>query len=191
MLDENLIPKVTDLTNFSPVSYFHVSKCNLARWIKITIRFVVIDLGHQPIQFCWKSCHFANVSLFRWYLFNTVLSTFLFPLVRLPSSTHTAECTEERCKNIVFQLGLVILELITGQSAEKGGVDLVQWVQEPRFPRSIHKMIDPDLGNSYDPRELNGLLSVARLCIRSLDKTRICTHQILWYLQKKLGMTRK
>ncbi|XP_047940285.1 probable receptor-like protein kinase At1g49730 [Salvia hispanica] len=101
-----------------------------------------------------------------------------------PTSAH---CQEE----CIFQLGLVILELITGQSSDKGGVDLAQWVQEPRFLRSIHKMIDPDLGNSYDPRELNGLLNVARLCIRSVDKTRVYTPQILWYLQKKIGITRK
>ncbi|XP_041995283.1 probable receptor-like protein kinase At1g49730 [Salvia splendens] len=100
--------------------------------------------------------------------------------------------TSSRCQEeCIFQLGLVILELITGQSSDKGGVDLAQWVQEPRFLRSIHKMIDPDLGNSYDPRELNGLLNVARLCIRSVDKTRVYTPQILWYLQKKIGISRK
>ncbi|KAK4440555.1 putative receptor-like protein kinase [Sesamum alatum] len=112
--------------------------------------------------------------------------------VKPPTSSRCSkECTEQGCKNMIFQLGLVILELITGQSSEKGGVDLVQWVQESQFPRSIHKMIDPDLGNSYDPRELNGLLNVARLCIKSVDKPRICTPQILWYLQKKIGIARK
>ncbi|KAH6789739.1 Protein kinase superfamily protein [Perilla frutescens var. frutescens] len=110
----------------------------------------------------------------------------------LPTSSRCVkECREQGCKNIIFQLGLVILELITGQSSDKGGVDLVQWVQELRFPRSIHKMIDPDLGNNYDPRELNGLLNVARLCIKSIDMTRVYTPQILWYLQKKVGITRK
>ncbi|XP_057808002.1 probable receptor-like protein kinase At1g49730 [Salvia miltiorrhiza] len=104
------------------------------------------------------------------------------------SSRCPKECREE---GVIFQLGLLILELITGQSSDKGGVDLAEWVQEPRFLRSIHKMIDPDLGNTYDPRELNGLLNVARLCIRSVDETRIYTPQILWYLQKKIGITRK
>ncbi|XP_051113265.1 probable receptor-like protein kinase At1g49730 [Andrographis paniculata] len=113
-------------------------------------------------------------------------------ITSLPTSSHCSkECAVEGCKNIIFQLGLVILELITGQSAEKGGVDLVQWVQESRFPGSIHKMIDPDLGNSYDQRELKGLLSVARLCIRCVDRQSICTPQILWYLQKKIGITRR
>ncbi|KAL6567008.1 hypothetical protein OROMI_015412 [Orobanche minor] len=108
----------------------------------------------------------------------------------LPASSPCSEvCTGEGCKNMIFQLGLVILELITGQSSGNGGVDLIQWVRESNFSRSIHKMIDPDLGNNYDPRELNGLLNVARLCIKSVNKPRIYTHQILWYLQKKIGTT--
>ncbi|PIN10638.1 Serine/threonine protein kinase [Handroanthus impetiginosus] len=112
--------------------------------------------------------------------------------VTFPTSSHCSkDCTGQGCKNVIFQLGLVILELVTGQSSDKGGVDLVQWVQEPLFPRSIHKMIDPDLGNNYDPRELNGLLNVASLCITSVDKPRIYLPQILWYLQKKIGMTRR
>ncbi|KAG8387421.1 hypothetical protein BUALT_Bualt02G0019700 [Buddleja alternifolia] len=108
-----------------------------------------------------------------------------------PSTRCSKECTEQGCKNMMFQLGLLILELVTGQSSETGRVDLAQWVQESNFPRSIHNMLDPDLGNNYDPKELNGLLNVARLCIRSVDKPRVSTPQILWYLQKKIGITRK
>ncbi|XP_073291897.1 probable receptor-like protein kinase At1g49730 [Primulina huaijiensis] len=110
----------------------------------------------------------------------------------LPTSSCCSKgCTKQECKNMIFQLGLLILELVTGQSSETGGVDLAQWVQESNFPRSMHKMIDPDLGNNYDQGELVGLLKVARLCIRSVDKTRIHTPQILWYLQKKVGIVRK
>ncbi|KAL3850256.1 hypothetical protein ACJIZ3_012138 [Penstemon smallii] len=112
--------------------------------------------------------------------------------IKQPVSCHfSRECTEQRCKKVIFQLGLLILELITGQSSDEGGVDLVQWVQNLHFPRSIHKMIDPDLGNNYDTRELNGLLNVARLCIRSAEMPTIYTSHILWYLQKKIGITRK
>ncbi|CAA0813006.1 Protein kinase superfamily protein [Striga hermonthica] len=111
--------------------------------------------------------------------------------VLLPSSSRCSRvCTDEGCKNMIFQLGLVILELVTGQSSEKGGLDLIEWVKEPNFLRSINKMIDPDLGNTYDRKELNGLLNVARLCIDSVNKQRVCTPQILWYLQKKIGITR-
>ncbi|KZV21347.1 putative receptor-like protein kinase, partial [Dorcoceras hygrometricum] len=110
----------------------------------------------------------------------------------LPSSSCCLKgCTRQECKNMVFQLGLLILELITGQSSEMGGVDLVQWIRETNFPRSMNMMIDPDLGNNYDSGELIGLIKVARFCIRSVNKDRIHTHQILWYLQKKVGIVRK
>ncbi|RVW33293.1 putative receptor-like protein kinase [Vitis vinifera] len=92
--------------------------------------------------------------------------------------------------NIIFQLGVLILELITGQSSEKGGVDLIQWVQESRLSRSMQKMIDPDLGNSYDSRELNNLLAVARLCIKSGEKPTFSIPQIFRYLQKKVDIPR-
>ncbi|XWS71383.1 hypothetical protein CRYUN_Cryun03dG0133800 [Craigia yunnanensis] len=34
-----------------------------------------------------------------------------------------AECMGQECSNIIFQLGVLILELITGQSSEQGGTD--------------------------------------------------------------------
>lgn len=90
------------------------------------------------------------------------------------------------CRNIIFQLGVLILELITGQSSEKGGFDLVQWVQENRLGGSIHNMIDPDIGNDYNSTELRNLLDVAIVCIKSRDKPVFSTAKLLRYLQKKL-----
>nr|GMD12712.1 probable receptor-like protein kinase At1g49730 [Ipomoea batatas] len=107
----------------------------------------------------------------------------------LPESSCSKVCRGERCKNLVFQLGVLILELITGQSAEDGGGDLVKWVQESRFRTSIYKMLDPDLGDEYDSQELKGLLTVARLCIKSANKPAVKTSQILWYLQNKIRIT--
>jgi len=85
---------------------------------------------------------------------------------------------------------LLILELITGQSSEDGGADLIQWIQEskPRFSRSIHNMLDPDLGDNYNSRELKGLSTVARMCIRSADKPTVFTPQVFRYLQKNVGI---
>ncbi|EPS65184.1 hypothetical protein M569_09594, partial [Genlisea aurea] len=97
-------------------------------------------------------------------------------------------CKDQECKDMIFQLGLVILELITGQSSDAGRVDLVRWIQVAQSPPSVHKMIDPDLGNNYDPREIKRLLNVARLCIASVDKPAIYTPQILRYLQKKIAV---
>ncbi|XP_022898877.1 probable receptor-like protein kinase At1g49730 isoform X2 [Olea europaea var. sylvestris] len=108
--------------------------------------------------------------------------------VTLPNSS---SCIKgQTCKNIIFQLGLLILELITGQSSERNGADLVQWVQKTYISRSTHEIMDPDIGNNYDQAELQSLLNVARLCIKSLDKPKIYTSQILWYLQKKVRIVR-
>ncbi|XP_009592512.1 probable receptor-like protein kinase At1g49730 [Nicotiana tomentosiformis] len=107
-----------------------------------------------------------------------------------PKSKCSKECRDEICKHTIYQLGLLILELVTGQSSEDGGVDLVQWVQDSRLRRrSIHQMIDPDLGDSYDFRELKALLAVAKMCVQSIHKPTIKTPQILWFLQKKLGIS--
>ena len=82
-----------------------------------------------------------------------------------PSSS-TSDLKQKSCK-IIFQLGVLILELVTGQSSEMEGSDLIEWIQESRFYNSIDKMIDPDLGNNYDCTELKSLLAVAKLCIKS------------------------
>lgn len=92
----------------------------------------------------------------------------------------------QECGNIMFQLGVLILELITGQSSDDRAADLVQWIREYRFCSSIHKMLDPDLGNSYDSRELKSLLAVAKLCVRYGDKPKTSILQVLRYLHKKI-----
>ncbi|KAI3499102.1 hypothetical protein L1887_34895 [Cichorium endivia] len=98
------------------------------------------------------------------------------------------ETTGQGYGNIMYQLGLLILELITGQSSEKTGPDLIQWIEESCFPTSMDNMIDPDLGNNYDSRELKGLLAVARFCIKSVDKPNSFTPQIYRYLQRKVSI---
>ncbi|GFZ17721.1 protein kinase superfamily protein [Actinidia rufa] len=108
--------------------------------------------------------------------------------ITLPESLRSNECSSPICGNIIFQLGLLILEIVTGQCSEEGGVDIIQWVQESRYSQSIHKMLDPDLGNNFDSRELKGLLAVARLCIKSVDKPPLFTPQVFRYLQKKVGI---
>lgn len=94
------------------------------------------------------------------------------------------DCISQGCKDTIFQLGVLILELITGQSLEKEGAELIQWVHESSFAIYMHKMMDPDLGNSYNPSQLNSLVAVARLCIKSGDKPTFSISHILRYLQK-------
>ncbi|KAK7261149.1 hypothetical protein RIF29_27453 [Crotalaria pallida] len=96
------------------------------------------------------------------------------------------DCKEQKSCKIIFQLGVLILELVTGQSSEMEGSDLIEWIQESRFYSSIDKMVDPDLGNNYDFTELKDLLDVAKLCIKSKDKPCSFTMpQLLRYLQMK------
>lgn len=108
--------------------------------------------------------------------------------ITVPHASCSEECMVQEHGNIILQLGVLILELITGQCSEKGGADLIQWIQESRFASSMHKMIDPDLGNNYDSRELKNLLSVAKLCLKSGDKPKFSIPQILHYLQKKVDI---
>ncbi|XP_048429369.1 probable receptor-like protein kinase At1g49730 isoform X1 [Pyrus x bretschneideri] len=110
--------------------------------------------------------------------------------VTVPHTSCPKDCMGQECGNIMFQLGVLILELITGQSSENGGADLVQWIRESRFCSSIHKMLDPDLGSSYDSRELKSLLAVAKLCVRDGDKPKASMQQILRYLRKKIEIPR-
>ncbi|KAF9594828.1 hypothetical protein IFM89_034811 [Coptis chinensis] len=94
----------------------------------------------------------------------------------------THSCIDKEGKDVVFQLGVLILELITGQS-EKEGTDLVLWVQGFDLAHSVSRMIDPDVENSYNSKELRRLLTVARLCTKSRGKQTCSFQQILRFLQ--------
>ncbi|KAK4286292.1 hypothetical protein QN277_002868 [Acacia crassicarpa] len=96
----------------------------------------------------------------------------------------------QKSGNIIYQLGVFILELVTGQSSEMEGSDLIEWIQESRFYSSIHNMVDPDLGDNYDSRELKTLLAVAKLCIKSRDKPVFTIPQLFRYLQHKVDIPR-
>ncbi|CAJ2660260.1 probable receptor-like protein kinase At1g49730 [Trifolium pratense] len=98
---------------------------------------------------------------------------------------YSQDSTGQESSKIIFQLGVLILELVTGQSSEMEGSDLIEWIQESRFFSSIDKMLDPDLGNNYDCTELKSLLAVAKLCIKSWDKPSYTIPQLFRYLQKE------
>lgn len=96
---------------------------------------------------------------------------------------------DQKSGHIIYQLGVLILELITGQSSDGTGADLIKWIQGSNFARSLNKMIDPDLGNSFDYKEVRNLLSIAKLCIKSREKPRFSIPQIFRYLQSKVDVT--
>lgn len=89
----------------------------------------------------------------------------------------------------MFQYGVLLLELITGQSFESEGEDLMKWIQDTRFSSEIQKMVDSDLGENYDFGEVRCLLNIARLCTsitKDGDQPKISIRQILRYLQNRL-----
>ncbi|PUZ68449.1 hypothetical protein GQ55_2G029900 [Panicum hallii var. hallii] len=97
---------------------------------------------------------------------------------------------ERRRAGLVFQYGVLVLELVTGQSPGGDG-ELVRWVQEPGFAGSMHRMVDADLGGVYDARELRDLVNVARLCTRHEHGgggggAAVSIPQIVRYLQGKV-----
>ncbi|XP_010535723.1 PREDICTED: probable receptor-like protein kinase At1g49730 isoform X2 [Tarenaya hassleriana] len=105
-------------------------------------------------------------------------------------SCSEASCSEEESSNVMFQLGVLMLELITGQSSDQQGEDLIEWVQDSSSSNgnSIDKMIDPDLGNSYSSRQLHKLLAVARLCVKSrYEPSSFSITHVYRYLEKKIG----
>ncbi|KAK9156904.1 hypothetical protein Scep_003478 [Stephania cephalantha] len=104
----------------------------------------------------------------------------------LSHDSHSRDYISREHRNPIFQLGLLILELITGQSPGKEGTDLVQWVQGSSNTHVVHKMIDPDLGNNYDSKELKDLLTLAKLCTKRGAKPTFSIQQILRYLQMKV-----
>uniref|UniRef100_A0A1D1ZIK8 Putative receptor-like protein kinase At1g49730 n=1 Tax=Anthurium amnicola TaxID=1678845 RepID=A0A1D1ZIK8_9ARAE len=107
---------------------------------------------------------------------------------QLPDSyaQDSKESIIQRNKNILFQFGVLILELVTGQSFGSEGADLMQWIQQSNFTYSMHKMVDSDLGNTYDSKELKSLLIMARMCTKIIDEPVISISQVLRYLQRKV-----
>ncbi|XP_011628348.2 probable receptor-like protein kinase At1g49730 isoform X1 [Amborella trichopoda] len=85
-------------------------------------------------------------------------------------------------ESVVFQYGLLLLELITGQSIKFEGINLIQ---EYRFIDSMLTMVDPDLGINFDPKELKILLVIARMCIDTEGTLTVSMPCILRYLQGK------
>ncbi|KAM0951979.1 putative protein kinase RLK-Pelle-URK-1 family [Dioscorea sansibarensis] len=100
-------------------------------------------------------------------------------------SSFSRDHIDEHIKNLIFQFGLLVLELVTGQSLGGEDGEVVQWVQDSRFAYSMHKMVDMDLGDNYNSDELKSLLIVARLCTRTGDKPIVTISQIHRYLLGK------
>ncbi|KAG0497194.1 hypothetical protein HPP92_001885 [Vanilla planifolia] len=103
-------------------------------------------------------------------------------------ATHSKGELEQRQRNAVFQFGVLVLELVMGQSMHNEEEPL-QWIRGSGSACSMHKMVDADLGGNYDSRELRSLLIVARLCTKVGEGSILSIPQILRYLQGKIELS--
>uniref|UniRef100_A0A7C9DZV3 Receptor protein serine/threonine kinase n=1 Tax=Opuntia streptacantha TaxID=393608 RepID=A0A7C9DZV3_OPUST len=99
------------------------------------------------------------------------------------------EQSKERKDLILHQFGTLMLELITGQSSINESTDLMQLIDESPLNISMDNLIDPDLGNNYNFKELRSLLSLARLCMKTKNKSTFSISHVFLYLPKAFDKT--
>lgn len=68
----------------------------------------------------------------------------------------------------VYAFGITLIQLISGRKAvtEDHHQSLRQWVEPLVETLALHDMIDPRLGDSYDPYELYRMAKTAYLCVK-------------------------
>ncbi|OVA04399.1 Protein kinase domain [Macleaya cordata] len=67
----------------------------------------------------------------------------------------------------VFSFGVLLLELVTGRRAlDSSQQNLVMWAKPLLDKNDIRELVDPSIGDAYDPQEMNGVLLTASLCIQ-------------------------
>ncbi|GAA0154984.1 transmembrane signal receptor [Lithospermum erythrorhizon] len=92
-----------------------------------------------------------------------------------PEYLSTGQSSE---KTDVFGFGVLLLELITGQSAlefgkaanQKGA--MLEWVRKIQQEKKLDLLVDKDLKNDYDQIELEEMVQVALLCTQYLPGMR-------------------
>ncbi|GMH27548.1 hypothetical protein Nepgr_029391 [Nepenthes gracilis] len=92
-----------------------------------------------------------------------------------PESLSTGQSSE---KTDVFGFGILLLELITGQTAlefgkvtnQKGA--MLDWVKKIHQEKKVDVLVDKELKNNYDRIELEEMVQVALLCTQYLPGNR-------------------
>ncbi|OVA11403.1 Protein kinase domain [Macleaya cordata] len=71
-------------------------------------------------------------------------------------------------KTDVFAFGVLLLELITGRRAiDNTEQSLVMWAKPLLDKNSFRELVDPSLGDAYDPQQMNRVALTASLCIQN------------------------
>eukprot|EP01018_Ginkgo_biloba_P016481 Gb_26358 [translate_table: standard] len=103
-----------------------------------------------------------------------------------PEYLITQELTE---KSDVYSYGVLLLELITARQAVHDNKNLVEWAQKYILDDTILcEMVDPDLENTYDLEEIQGLVSIVTMCTQRRGKSRPSIRHVLQLLYERLDI---
>ncbi|KAL6012618.1 hypothetical protein ACLOJK_003107 [Asimina triloba] len=103
-------------------------------------------------------------------------------------------------KTDVFAFGVLLLELITGRRAvDASRQSLVMWVRfgddikaKPLLDaNNMKELVDPCLGDAYDPGEMRCATSAASMCIHHLSAMRPHMNQVLQILRGETARVRE
>lgn len=94
-----------------------------------------------------------------------------------PEYVFSQELTE---KSDVYSYGVVLLELVTSRRAIQDDRNLVEWSQAFMASDStIHELVDPNIGDSFDVEQLQTIVSIVRWCTQSEGRARPSIKQVL------------
>ncbi|CAL5339632.1 receptor-like cytosolic serine/threonine-protein kinase RBK2 isoform X1 [Camellia sinensis] len=87
-------------------------------------------------------------------------------------------------KTDVFSYGVLLLELITGREAlDDSKISIVLWAKPLLDNNSVEELVDPSLGDHYDPDEMDRVILTASLCIEQTPILRPRMSQVLILLK--------
>ncbi|PIA56210.1 hypothetical protein AQUCO_00700516v1 [Aquilegia coerulea] len=91
-------------------------------------------------------------------------------------------------KTDVFAFGVLLLELITGRRAvDSSRLSLVLWAKPLLDTNNVKELVDPRLGDDYNPVEMKNMTSTACMCIHHLSTRRPHMSRVVRLLRGENG----